>query len=125
MSFDFHRKLPTPAEIKELYPLPESVVRIKEQRDRELKDIFTGKDDRFILIIGPCSADHPDPVLDYTGRLAELQNKVGDKIFIVPRIYTNKPRTTGLGYKGMAHQPSPVEEAGYAGRSDRHSETAY
>ena len=110
MSFDFHRKLPTPAEIKELYPLPESVVRIKEQRDRELKDIFTGKDDRFILIIGPCSADHPDPVLDYTGRLAELQNKVGDKIFIVPRIYTNKPRTTGLGYKGMAHQPDPEKK---------------
>ncbi len=110
MSFDFHRKLPTPAEIKELYPLPESVVRIKERRDRELKDIFTGKDDRFILIIGPCSADHPDPVLDYTGRLAELQNKVGDKIFIVPRIYTNKPRTTGLGYKGMAHQPDPEKK---------------
>ncbi len=110
MSFDFHRKLPTPAEIKEQYPLPESVVRIKEQRDRELKDIFTGKDDRFILIIGPCSADHPDPVLDYTGRLAELQNKVGDKIFIVPRIYTNKPRTTGLGYKGMAHQPDPEKK---------------
>lgn len=110
MSFDFQRKLPTPAEIKEIYPVPDSVIQIKSERDGVLRNIFTGKDSRFVLIIGPCSADHPDPVLDYTARLARLQDKIGDKIFIVPRIYTNKPRTTGIGYKGMIHQPDPAKK---------------
>ncbi len=107
MGTNFLRKLPTPKEIKAQYPLSEKVVKIKEQRDKEIADIFTGKDDRFILIIGPCSADRPEPVLDYTSRLAKVADKVGDRIMIIPRIYTNKPRTTGTGYKGMVHQPDP------------------
>lgn len=110
MSFDFMRKLPTPLEIKGQYPVPENVKVLKEKRDIQLRNIFTNKDSRFVLVIGPCSADSPEPVLDYTNRLAKIQDKVGDKIFIVPRIYTNKPRTTGEGYKGMIHQPDPLKK---------------
>ena len=83
------------------FPLPYKVQKIKKQRDQEIEDIFTGKDDRLILIIGPCSADREDAVLDYMNRLAVLQEKVKDKIFMIPRVYTNKPRTKGVGYKGI------------------------
>lgn len=110
MSMDFKRKLPIPKEVKEQYPLSPEIVEVKKQRDAEIRKIFTGEDDKFVLIIGPCSADREDAVLDYTCRLATLQEKVKDKIFIIPRIYTNKPRTTGDGYKGMVHQPDPEKQ---------------
>lgn len=103
----FHHKLPIPKEIKEQFPVTEKMQKIKETRDEELCKIFTGESDRFLLVIGPCSADRKEPVLDYIGRLRLLEDKVKDKIMIVPRIYTNKPRTTGDGYKGMLHQPDP------------------
>ncbi len=107
MNMIFYRKLPIPKEIKEQFPATEEIVKTREARIRELKDIFSGKSDRFILVIGPCSADNEDAVLDYIYRLRGVQEKVKDKIMIVPRIYTNKPRTTGEGYKGMLHQPDP------------------
>lgn len=107
MSMHFNKKLPIPAEIKQRYPLSEKVRRIKEERDAEIREIFTGKSDRFCLIIGPCSADNEEAVLDYLHRLAKVQEQVSDKIMIIPRIYTNKPRTTGKGYKGLLHQPDP------------------
>lgn len=109
MNMDFVRKLPIPKEIKEQFPIPEDVKKIKEKRDAEIADVFTGKSDKFLLIIGPCSADREDSVLDYVCRLAKVQEKVKDKILIIPRIYTNKPRTTGQGYKGMVHQPDPTK----------------
>lgn len=107
MSMTFHHKLPIPKEIKEQYPVTDAMQKVKEERDEELRKIFTGESDRFLLVIGPCSADSKEPVLDYIGRLRLLEDKVKDKIMIVPRIYTNKPRTTGDGYKGMLHQPDP------------------
>ncbi|MBR6794114.1 MAG: 3-deoxy-7-phosphoheptulonate synthase [Clostridia bacterium] len=110
MNMDFKRKLPIPQLIKEQYPVTEKMRRIKEERDEQLRKIFTGESDRFLLIIGPCSADFKESVLDYIGRLRKLEDRVKDKIMIVPRIYTNKPRTTGDGYKGMLHQPDPNEK---------------
>lgn len=107
MNMKFIRKLPIPKEIKEQYPLTEEMAKIKDKRDSEIKDILSGKDDRLLIIIGPCSADNEDSVLDYLSRLKKLDEKVNDKLMIVPRIYTNKPRTTGDGYKGMLHQPDP------------------
>lgn len=107
MSFEFVKKLPVPAEIREQYPLSAECVKIKDERDAMIKDVLTGNSDKFIAIIGPCSADNEDAVLDYTSRLAKVQEKVKDKIIIIPRVYTNKPRTTGEGYKGMLHQPDP------------------
>lgn len=107
MNLEFERRLTIPMEVKKIYPIDDDLLEIVEQRDREIKDIFAGKDDRIILIIGPCSADKEDSVLDYISRLRKVQDKVADKIFIIPRIYTNKPRTTGSGYKGMLHQPDP------------------
>ena len=107
MNMEFVRKLTIPAEVKEMYPLTGEMARCFEQRDIQLKNILSGKDQRLLLIIGPCSADHPDSVLDYMQRLRRVQEQVEDKIFIVPRCYTNKPRTTGKGYKGMLHQPDP------------------
>ena len=104
---EFIRKLPIPKEIKAQYPLKDSVAEIKAERDEEMKKIFRGESDKFILIIGPCSADREDAVLDYIERLKIIQDKVEDKIFIIPRIYTGKPRTTGDGYKGIVHQPDP------------------
>lgn len=101
------RQLPTPEELKAAFPLKEGVATIKLKRDKEIQDIFTGKDDRFLLIIGPCSADREDAVLEYMEKLAKVQEKVKDKILMIPRVYTNKPRTKGLGYKGMLHQPDP------------------
>jgi 3-deoxy-7-phosphoheptulonate synthase len=103
----FRRKLPVPMEIKEQYPLSPEATLIKEKRDKEIADIFKGESDRFIIIIGPCSADRGDAVLEYIHRLAEVQKRVEDKILLIPRVYTGKPRTTGDGYKGLLHQPSP------------------
>ena len=110
MSFEFVKKLPTPAEIKEMYPMTERVAKIKEERDAMIRKVFTGESDKFLVIIGPCSADNEEAVCDYIGRLAKVQDKVGDRLILIPRIYTNKPRTTGEGYKGMLHQPDPEKE---------------
>ncbi|MCR4628104.1 MAG: 3-deoxy-7-phosphoheptulonate synthase [Bacillota bacterium] len=110
MDMQFIRKLPIPKLLKERYPVTEEMAKIKEARDQEITDIFTGKNDKFLLIIGPCSADREDSVLDYMNRLIRIQEKVKDKIFIIPRCYTNKPRTRGTGYKGMLHQPDPEGE---------------
>lgn len=110
MSFEFVRKLPTPKEIKDEFPVPEHVMNKKSLRDKEIADVITGKSDKFIVIIGPCSADNEDAVLDYTLRLKKVQEKIKDKVTIIPRVYTNKPRTTGTGYKGMLHQPDPEKK---------------
>ena len=110
MSFDFIKKMPTPAEIKEQFPLPENLIKLKADRDIMIKDIFTGKSNKFLLVIGPCSADNEDAVCDYVSRLAAVQEKVKENILIIPRIYTKKPRTTGMGYKGMLHQPDPEKK---------------
>ncbi len=106
-NMDFKRKLPVPQEIKELYPLTAELTRIKAERDQQIADAFTGKSNKLMLIIGPCSADREDAVLDYCERLAFLQEKTADKLILIPRVYTNKPRTTGEGYKGLLHQPNP------------------
>ena len=111
MNMQFKRKLPVPAEIKKQYPLTENLSRIKTERDAIIADVFTGKSDKKVLIIGPCSADREDAVLDYCERLANLQEKVEDKLILIPRVYTNKPRTTGDGYKGLLHQPNPEQES--------------
>ncbi|MCQ2558573.1 MAG: 3-deoxy-7-phosphoheptulonate synthase [Oscillospiraceae bacterium] len=107
MSLEFERKLTIPAETKKMYPRTSEMAEIFNRRDAEIKDIFSGKSDKLLLIIGPCSADHQDSVLDYMNRLRKVAEEVKDEIFIVPRVYTNKPRTTGMGYKGMLHQPDP------------------
>ena len=106
----FLRQLPIPQEIKQQFPISEKCVAVKAERDRMIADVFTGRSDKFLLIIGPCSADNETSVMDYIGRLAGLQEKVSDRIIIIPRIYTNKPRTTGEGYKGMATQPDPTKK---------------
>ena len=103
----FKRKLPIPKEIKEQYPLTAELSQVKARRDKEIADVFTGKSSKMVLIIGPCSADREDAVLEYCERLAKLQKVVSDKLVLIPRVYTNKPRTTGDGYKGMLHQPDP------------------
>ena len=110
MGMNFKRKLPIPMEIKEQFPLTLQMAEQKVKNDTEIKNVFMGESDKLILVIGPCSADSKEPVLDYISRLAELREKVKDKIVIIPRIYTNKPRTTGAGYKGMLHQPDPNEK---------------
>lgn len=107
MQMEFIKVLPSPQALMEDYPLSRASKLLKAERDEAIKNIFTGKDDRFILVIGPCSSDNEDAVLDYVNRLAKVQEKIKDKIFIIPRLYTNKPRTVGTGYKGMLHQPSP------------------
>lgn len=103
----FKRKLPIPKEIKEQYPLTAELAQVKARRDKEIADVFTGKSSKMVLIIGPCSADREDAVLEYCERLAKLQEAVSDKLVLIPRVYTNKPRTTGDGYKGLLHQPDP------------------
>lgn len=108
---DFKRKLPLPMETKAMYPIEDDMVKTVEERTAELKDIIAGRSDKIALIVGPCSADNEDSVMDYISRLAKVQEKVKDRIFIVPRIYTNKPRTTGDGYKGLVHQPDPNAES--------------
>ena len=110
MSFDFLSKMPTPDELKKDFPLSDDLAKLKSERDDEIKKVFTGESDKFLLIIGPCSADHEDAVIDYISRLSRIQEKVSDKILVIPRIYTNKPRTTGMGYKGMLHQPDPEKK---------------
>lgn len=110
MNMIFYRKLPIPKEVKAQFPLTEEMKKCKEIRDEEIKKVFTGESDKFILVIGPCSADNDVSVLDYIERLKKVSEKVEDKIIIIPRIYTNKPRTTGDGYKGMLHQPDPNEK---------------
>lgn len=110
MSFEFIRKLPTPDEIRKEYTMPERLVRLKEERDQEIRDVITGKSNKFLVIIGPCSADNEDAVCDYIARLAKVNEKVKDKLILIPRIYTNKPRTTGEGYKGIVHQPDPEKK---------------
>lgn len=107
MNMVFKRKLPIPMDIKRDYPVPPAAAEAKKARDREIADVFEGKSDKLLLVIGPCSADSEEPVMEYIHRLRVLQDKVSDKILMIPRIYTNKPRTTGDGYKGMLHQPDP------------------
>lgn len=110
-NMNFKRKLPVPKEIKERYPLTEELHRVKQERDELIADVFTGKSDKLVLVIGPCSADREDAVLDYCQRLAAVQEKVADKLVLIPRVYTNKPRTTGDGYKGLLHQPNPEKDS--------------
>lgn len=107
MSFEFIRKLPTPDEIKEQFPLSSQLQELKKNRDEEIKKVFTGENNKFLVIVGPCSADNEDAVCEYVSRLAKVNEKVKDKLILIPRIYTNKPRTTGEGYKGIVHQPDP------------------
>ena len=107
MQMNFHRKLPIPQDVKKEFPLTARMAQVKAERDESIRAVFDGRSDKFILIIGPCSADHSEPVLEYISRLRRIQEQVEDKIIIIPRIYTNKPRTTGQGYKGMLHQPDP------------------
>ncbi|MCI6634745.1 MAG: 3-deoxy-7-phosphoheptulonate synthase [Eubacteriales bacterium] len=107
MNMHFHRKLPIPQDVKREYPLTERMEKVKAERDEAIRAVFDGRSDKFILVIGPCSADHRDPVLAYIEKLRRLYEQVSEKILIIPRIYTNKPRTTGQGYKGMLHQPDP------------------
>ena len=107
MKMNFHRKLPIPQEVKKEYPLTDRMAEVKATRDEAIREVFEGRSDKFILVIGPCSADHREPVLEYISRLRKIEEQVKDKIIIIPRIYTNKPRTTGQGYKGMLHQPDP------------------
>ena len=107
MGFTFINQLPTPDAIRQQYPVPAEFERLKAVRDAEIRDVITGKSDKFLVIIGPCSADNEDSVCDYISRLAGLNDKVKDRLILIPRIYTNKPRTTGDGYKGIVHQPDP------------------
>lgn len=107
MRMNFQRKIPIPQEVKKEYAVTEKMIKVKTERDEQISKIFEGTSDKFILVIGPCSADHSEPVLDYISRLRNVEEQVSDKIIIIPRIYTNKPRTTGQGYKGMLHQPDP------------------
>ncbi len=104
------KQIPTPEQIVEEIPFPAHLQAVKHQRDEDIKRVFEGKDDRFLLVIGPCSADSEESVCDYIARLAKVQEQVKQRIIIIPRIYTNKPRTTGEGYKGMVHQPDPTKE---------------
>ncbi len=107
MSFEYIQKLPTPEEIRHEYPLGKELTALKKERDAMIADVFTGKSDKFLVVVGPCSADNEDAVCDYVSRLGRLNDKVKDKLILIPRIYTNKPRTTGDGYKGMTSQPDP------------------
>lgn len=110
MNCEFKRKLPIPMEVKEMYPMTPEMQKNFQERDIEIKKVLAGESDKFLLIIGPCSADYEESVMDYISRLCPIQEKVKDKLIIIPRIYTNKPRTTGLGYKGMLHQPDPLDD---------------
>ena len=120
MNMNFRRKLPIPQEIKEMFPLSPELGQRKEARDRSLRQIFEGESEKFLLIVGPCSADREDAVLEYASRLAGVQEKVADKILLVPRIYTNKPRTVGDGYKGMLHQPDPEADSDLLSSRETH-----
>lgn len=116
MSMNYFKKLPEPEVLKEEFPMTPELTAIKSERDREIRKVFTGESDKFLVIVGPCSADREDAVLEYVERLARVNEKTKDKLIIIPRVYTNKPRTTGEGYKGMLHQPDPNKESDlYAG----------
>lgn len=110
MAMKINKELPLPADLKQEYPVPDSLIKIKQERDREIRAVFTGQSDKFIVVVGPCSADNETAVCEYVVRLAAVNEKVSDKLILIPRIYTNKPRTTGEGYKGMLHQPEPDKE---------------
>ena len=110
-NMNFKRKLPVPRDIKEQYPLTPELAKIKQERDAMIADVFTGKSDKLVLVIGPCSADREDAVMEYCHRLARLQERTADKLILIPRVYTNKPRTTGEGYKGLLHQPDPEKQS--------------
>lgn len=110
MSFNYVKELPSPQVVKELLPLSAELINVKIERDKKIRDVITGNSDKFLVIVGPCSADNEDPVVDYTLRLSKIQEKIKDKVLIIPRVYTNKPRTTGEGYKGMLHQPDPEKK---------------
>ena len=107
MSIKINHELPVPEVLKNEYPLSNEQKAIKQQRDEEIRRIFTGESDKFVVLVGPCSADNEDTVCEYVNRLKKVSDKVSDKLMIIPRVYTNKPRTTGDGYKGMLHQPEP------------------
>lgn len=109
MGMKINAHIPIPADLKAEYPLSSQILKLKEKRDREIREIFEGKSDKFLVIVGPCSADNEDSVCEYVSKLATINEKVSDRLMIIPRIYTNKPRTTGEGYKGMLHQPKPDE----------------
>ena len=113
MGFNYVKELISPEEIKKLYPLTDELKQVKAKRDEEIKAVFEGTDNRFLAIIGPCSADNEDAVCEYINRLADIQEKIKDKVLIIPRIYTNKPRTTGEGYMGLVHQPDPHKKADF------------
>lgn len=115
MSFQFIKQLPTPEEIRQQIPLPGSLAELKQERDAEIRDVLTGKSSKFLVIVGPCSADNETAVCDYVSRLGRVNEKVKDRLVLVPRIYTNKPRTTGEGYKGIASQPDPEKEPDFLG----------
>ena len=110
MQMTFHRKLPIPQEVKQEFPITQQMEEVKSKRDESIRAVFDGTSDKFILVIGPCSADHRDSVLEYISRLKQIEEQVADKLILIPRIYTNKPRTTGKGYKGMLHQPDPTSK---------------
>lgn len=110
MSFNFEKRLPTPTDIREQYPLSAHAAAVKAERDKEIARVFTGESDKFLVIVGPCSADNEDAVCEYVSRLTKVADKVSDKLIIIPRVYTNKPRTTGEGYKGIVHQPDPEKK---------------
>ncbi|MFQ9511541.1 MAG: 3-deoxy-7-phosphoheptulonate synthase, partial [Lachnospiraceae bacterium] len=110
MSFTFVKRLPSPEEVREQFPLTKELAAVKTARDEEIKEVITGKSNKFLVIIGPCSADNEDAVIDYVYRLSKIQDKVKDNLILIPRVYTNKPRTTGEGYKGMVHQPDPEKK---------------
>ena len=110
MGFTFVKNLPTPEEIKEQFPVTPELAQLKAARDAEIKKVFTGESDKFLVIVGPCSADNEDSVCDYVSRLSKVNEQVKDKLILIPRVYTNKPRTTGEGYKGMVHQPDPEKK---------------
>ena len=111
MNMNFKRKLPIPMDIKKMYPLTPELERIKTVRDEEIKAVFEGKSSKFLVVIGPCSADSEDAMLDYANRLMHLQEQTKEKLLLIPRVYTNKPRTVGDGYKGMLHQPDPQKHS--------------
>ncbi len=109
MSFAYQQKMPSSAEIIEQYPLPPALANVKKRRDQEIRAVITGESDRLLVVVGPCSAHAEDAVCDYVSRLAGVQERVRDRLILIPRIYTNKPRTTGSGYKGIQHQPDPTK----------------
>lgn len=125
MSMKINHELPLPEVLKNEYPLSPELKAVKQRRDEEIRRIFTGESDKFVVLVGPCSADNEDTVCEYVRRLKKVSDKVSDKLMIIPRVYTNKPRTTGDGYKGMLHQPGSGQGTGSSCRNHRNSQDAY